>query len=364
MPQNELLSVSINIQTNEDCLSSSFDSRVVETIEKEFGYRCWSQVKTIVAVSGGPDSVALLRGMLSLAQLHGDRQPKNLIVAHVDHGLRGPESDGDAEFVRALSNQFGLEFVLANSVAIKSKDNPFGGGPSEESLRNFRYDNLLATATQLGARYVVTGHNLNDQIETILFRIFRATGIAGLSGIPPVRLGNDSVSIIRPLLNVRRWEIESYLEEIEQDYRVDSSNASSVYQRNFLRNELIPLIESRFGASVEQSLLRLAGQAREANEFIAEHAERLGNAITSETPNSIELDCSKLDSQPPIVVRQFLVQIWTRKKWPRQAMGFDWWEKICVGITAPQTGDQESLVLNMPGGIRFSRTENLATITS
>ena len=183
MPQNELLSVSINIQTNEDCLSSSFDSRVVETIEKEFGYRCWSQVKTIVAVSGGPDSVALLRGMLALAQLHGDRQPKNLIVAHVDHGLRGPESDGDAEFVRALSNQFGLEFVLANSVALLSATGTnaqaaqkTGGGPSEESLRNFRYDNLLATATQLGARYVVTGHNLNDQIETILFRIFRGTG--------------------------------------------------------------------------------------------------------------------------------------------------------------------------------------------
>ena len=215
---------------------------------------------------------------------------------------------------------------------------------------------------RLGARYIVTGHNQNDQIETILFRILRGTGLAGLSGIPSVRLGNDSVSIVRPLLKTRRSEIEAYLDEIKQDYRVDSSNSSSNYQRNYLRNELIPLIESRFGPGVESSLLRLSRQANQATAFIESQAESLGDAIVSRSPTSIQLDCSLLSSYPPILVRQFLVGVWIEQNWPRQAMGFDWWEKLCSQITAANSSDQANGVLNLPGGIRFSKAGNLATL--
>lgn len=346
----------------------------MKAIENEFGYQSWRQIKTLVAVSGGPDSVALLRGMLSIAQLNGNHKPTNLIVAHVDHGLRGSESNGDANFVKTLAARFGLEFVMANSIPMSPAHSvpdlelvePVASH-SEEQLRNFRYDNLLATATELGARYIVTGHNLNDQIETILFRIFRGTGIAGLGGIPPFRLGNDSVTITRPMLQVQRSEIEAYLSEIGQDFRVDSSNSNSHYQRNYLRNELIPLIESRFGTGIQQSLLRLGSQALEASQFIESQSESLEQSIVSTSPTSVELDCSKLVFAPPILVRQFLVRIWTKQNWPRQAMGFVWWEKICEAVSAQQTSDQTGTagsVLNLPGKIRFSRSGNVATFSA
>ncbi len=364
-----------NIQTSKDSFDRSSLPALVEAIENDFGYQSWRQIKTIIAVSGGPDSVALLRGMLDVVERNGD-QPENLIVAHVDHGLRGSESDADAKFVEALAKKFGLEFVLANSIAlapIRTDDSQYLATkqnsnepllvPSEERLRNFRYDNLLATATRLGARYIVTGHNLNDQIETILFRIFRGTGLAGLAGIPPVRLGNPSVTIVRPLLKTRRAEIEAFLAEIKQDFRVDSSNSSPNYQRNYLRNELIPLIESRFGSGLEQALLRLGCQAVQANEFIESQAERIGKAIIGIAPDSVELDCTPLQSEPPILIRQFLVGIWSKQNWPRQAMGFEWWDKICSTIGTKQSEKQSPQVLNLPGEIRFSRNGDRATFT-
>ena len=362
--------MSSEIHTIEEFYGIPSSPVVVESIENQFDYQSWRGIKTIVAVSGGPDSVALLRGMLSIANRHGDKKPDNLIVAHVDHGLRGAESTGEAEFVRELAANLGLEFVMANSIPLGSSPGLdaqtsalVGTSHSEESLRNFRYDNLLATAMRLGARYVVTGHNLNDQIETILFRIFRGTGIAGLNGIPPIRLGNESVSIVRPLLKTRRREIEDYLAEIKQDFRTDSSNESSQYQRNYLRNELIPLIESRFGPGFESSLLRLSHQASQANEFIESQSQSLSDAVVSSSATSIQLNCARLSSHPPMLVRQFLVGVWTKQNWPRQAMGFEWWEKICAEITAPKPSDKANRVLNLPGGIRFSRAGNLATLS-
>lgn len=349
--------MSTDIESSENPLSSSPAHGLVESIENQFDYQSWQGIKTIVSVSGGPDSVALLRGLLSLAQRHGDKEPKNLIVAHVDHGLRGAESTADAKFVESLAKSLGLKYFLANSIQRDAKP----ASASEESLRNFRYDNLLDTAKNLGARYIVTGHNQNDQIETILFRIFRGTGIGGLSGIPAVRLGNDSVSIVRPLLQTSRSTIEAFLREIGQEFRIDSSNRSLDYQRNFIRNQLLPLIEERFGSQTQASILRLSEQATEANAFIEAESKSLEAAIISRTPTTVQLDCSVLSSHSPLLVRQLLVGIWTSQNWPRQAMGFDWWEKICAGVTVQQPADKNAVVLNLPGGIRFTRSRNDAT---
>ncbi len=155
-------------------------SKVPANLERLFGFPNWCDVKTIVAVSGGPDSVALLRGLVTLASSHQKANPKNLVVAHVNHQLRGSDSDDDAEFVKNIAHELGLEFHLANpiktaslqSTGVKTRENPVKPDTSEEHLRNFRYENLLALASEIGARYLVTGHNQDDQIETILFRIF------------------------------------------------------------------------------------------------------------------------------------------------------------------------------------------------
>lgn len=329
----------------------------VERINRVFSFEMWEATPVVVAVSGGPDSVALLRGMLKSAEQAGYPQPKNLFVAHIDHGLRGKESDSDVVFVESLAAEHGLHFQFG-SIAPES-DFEKSLKNSEESLRNFRYEQLLKIASKVGARYIVTGHNLDDQFETILFRIFRGTGIGGLAGIPTHRLGNDSVTIIRPLLEIRRSEILAFLDSIGQTFRVDSSNSSSRYTRNYLRNELIPAIERRFGPNVSASVLRLGGQAAELNKFVSAHSNSLGNAIVEQKPRRLKLDCRKLKENPDFLVRQFLTELWTKQSWPKQDMTFQWWSKICSAIKNEPA--PEPSVLNLPGNIRFERGEDFAT---
>ena len=135
----------------------------------DLAFRCadWTPFKTLVAVSGGPDSVAVLRALLANAESVSTAAKKSLIIAHVNHGIRGPESDRDAQFVANLAAELNLSFIE------RSPETNQTSGQSEEDLRNFRYEQLQAMANQCGARYLVMGHNLDDQVETILFRFLR-----------------------------------------------------------------------------------------------------------------------------------------------------------------------------------------------
>jgi tRNA(Ile)-lysidine synthase len=157
---------------------------------------CWCDVTTLVAVSGGPDSVALLRAMVAVRRPGAGR----LIVAHFNHGLRGQQSDDEEHFVRELSARLGLACDVGRAAPAADS----GGWTSEESARRTRYAFLRDVAAQRGARYVATGHTADDQAETVLHRILRGTGIGGLSGIRRHRQLLHGVSLVRPLLAVRR----------------------------------------------------------------------------------------------------------------------------------------------------------------
>ncbi len=341
-------------------------SKVPANLERLFGFPNWCDIKTIVAVSGGPDSVALLRGLVTLASSHQKANPKNLVVAHVNHQLRGSDSDDDAEFVKNIAHELGLEFHLANpiktaslqSTGVKTRENPVKPDTSEEHLRNFRYENLLALASEIGARYLVTGHNQDDQIETILFRIFRGTGIGGLAGIPPIRLGNDSVTIVRPLLSTTRHEIEMYLQAIGQTYRVDASNSSSRYTRNFLRNELIPLIKDRFGDSFPQSIVRLGGHAEALNQLLVEQSQPLEDSILDESATGFTVDCRVAASLNPLILQNWLCRKWSQHDWPLQAMTSSWWQTIGGAIVS-----EKAQILNLPQSIRFEKRDFRATFS-
>ena len=306
----------------------------------------------MVAVSGGPDSIALLRAMLSIGSRTNDFHKQNLLVGHVNHQLRGADSDDDAQFVKTICADLGVTFLEPGSNEKQAA--PESSKPSEETLRNFRYDKLLELATQAGARYLITGHNFDDQVETILFRIFRGTGISGLAGIPRVRLGNDSVTIVRPMLNIRRREIEAYLKHINQDFRVDATNAQSDYARNFLRNELLPLVKTRFGEKTLDSLGRLGVQAMEIDTYLNQAIAPLQKSIIRQTQESIEIDRGQLKDIDPVLLRQFIIQIWKAQGWPRQAMAYRWLERICDEVIS---GTLDS-VLNLPNSVRFHQTES------
>ncbi|WP_243689383.1 tRNA lysidine(34) synthetase TilS [Geotalea toluenoxydans] len=185
----------------------------------------------IVAVSGGADSVALLDVLASL------RSSKlRLIVAHLNHCLRGSESDADEAFVRKLAGKYGVCFVTkAVDVLALSRESKMS---LEEAGRVARYRFFKELAINCKARSVAVAHHADDQAETVLMRLIRGAGGSGLRAMTSTTAG----LIIRPLLSVTRREIESYLDKKGLGYRTDSSNADLNFLRNRIRHELIPFL--------------------------------------------------------------------------------------------------------------------------
>jgi len=175
--------------------------------------------RVIVAVSGGADSVCLLDILYSLKGVLGIE----LVVAHFDHGLRPGEDASETEFVKSLAASFNCDFVTKKAgPALK-----LGSASLEERARDVRYRFLSEVKEQFSAQKIATGHNLNDQAETVLMRLLRGSGPSGLSGIPPVR----DTHIIRPLIEVTRIQIQSYLSSKGLSHITDSSNSETKHLR-------------------------------------------------------------------------------------------------------------------------------------
>ena len=185
----------------------------------------------VVAVSGGPDSVCLL-DLLNTYRCDLDIE---LVAAHFDHRLRPGEDEAETRFVEDLASSMGLSFEAGRADPGMDRQN----GSLEENARDARYRFLEQVRQMYGAHKIAVGHNLNDQAETVLMRLLRGSGPSGLAGIPPVREG----CIIRPLIEVRRDEIESYLELRGLGYMTDSSNLERGYLRNRLRLDLLPRLK-------------------------------------------------------------------------------------------------------------------------
>jgi len=223
--------------------------------------------RALVAVSGGRDSVALLHGLVRGGWT-------GLVVAHLDHGLRGAASTRDARFVTALAKRLGLESVCGTvDVAARVKA---GEGSTEAVARELRYRFLATEARRLETRNVVLGHHAEDQVETCLLNLFRGSGLAGLSGMHVERrrevlLGAETVTLrlLRPMLALRREMIDAYLREHRFRFREDATNASTGPTRNAIRLELLPLIRKTMGREVDEAILRSATIARDEEAWLA-----------------------------------------------------------------------------------------------
>jgi tRNA(Ile)-lysidine synthase len=231
--------------------------KVYLTIE---GYDLIRPGETVVcAVSGGPDSVAMLHMLGELAevqQLHW-----KLHVAHVNHGLRGPDSEGDEAFVRDLAEKAKLPFhsTQVDVRALQKKERL----TLEEAARKLRYDYLEKVALEVGAQKIALAHNLDDQAETILHRILRGTGLRGLKGMAPIRVISKKHDLfaVRPLIETERYEIETYLKDRSLAVRTDLSNLDTTITRNRIRHSLLPLIEREFNPRVKMALVKLGQTA-------------------------------------------------------------------------------------------------------
>ena len=219
----------------------------------------------LVGVSGGPDSVALLHVLREVGASLG----LSLEVAHVDHGIRGPESRDDCEFVRGMAARLSLPFHLAR-LDLREAGDRRGAGNLEARARERRYRFFAEVASERRMGKVAVGHNRDDQVETMLMWLLRGCGPEGLKGMPAARPlarspeGAGRAVLIRPLLEASRGEVLAFLESRGLDYREDPTNRDARYLRNWLRGVVLPELRSRSNGdgALERRLARLGGMLR------------------------------------------------------------------------------------------------------
>ena len=232
--------------------------------------------RVLAGVSGGADSMCLLLVLLKLA----DRLGAKIFAVHVNHCLRGEDSDEDAEFVRKFCENNGIECIVRN-VDVKSLVKTEGLS-EEEAARILRYDVFKSAAKDCGCNKIAVAHHADDQAETVLFQMFRGSGLRGISGILPVR-----DEIIRPLLCVGRDEIEDYLQKNNINFRTDATNFSTEYSRNKIRLKLLPYIKENINEGIVAHLNAVAQDAAKADAYFREEAQKIfgSNAVIE---NSID----------------------------------------------------------------------------
>jgi tRNA(Ile)-lysidine synthase len=256
-----------------------------------------------VAVSGGADSVALLRILLELRPELGIV----LCVVHLNHQLRGDDSDADQEFVSKLAEARELQFICEN---VDAKAHASANKLSLESAaRQLRYDffNRVLVSENLGR--IATAHTLDDQAETVLLKLVRGTGTRGLAGIYPSLSSQHSSpgslrnkAVIRPLLAVRRPEIEAYLSTMKQVWREDSTNRELRHTRNRLRHEILPHLEQEINPRVREALAEAADIARSEEQYWSDKTARLLPQVWNQSKNGGSL------SRDSIAQLEFAVQ--------------------------------------------------------
>ena len=294
----------------------------------------WAAAPGVVAVSGGADSVALLAAL---------RPAGRLVVAHLNHMLRGEESDADERFVRDLAQGWGLPCRVERIDTLSEAK----GGNLEAVARTARYRWFAEVAANAGAGWIATGHHADDQAETVLHRLIRGTGLQGLRGIAPLRR-DGAAPVVRPLLAIPRADLAAYLAEIGQPYRTDASNADPRFTRNRIRHELLPLLRT-FHPDVVAALGRTAAQAEEVFAQQQAEGERLLKAV--ELPangGGAVLDAAKLEAHGDPAIRLVFRAVWAREGWPTAAMTFAHWERL-AGIARGATA------ADFPGGVHVRR---------
>ena len=304
--------------------------------------------QVLIAVSGGPDSVALCH---LLHRLSPGCKVK-LMVAHIHHGLRGDEADQDAGFVQDLCLQLGLP-VMVKRVNVRSWREQHGGS-LQMAARALRYSCLFELMAENRASKIALGHNADDQAEEILLRIFRGTGQRGLAGMPP----SNRDGVIRPLLDCHRHEIITYLENHGLAFRQDRSNLKPWCQRNLLRLELLPKLQQEFNSNLSATLLRTCKIFRDEEDFwerllqswLKHNAHDHGHGAAS-------LPLEKLLETHPAMQKRLLRRVVQEVKGDLRGFGFHHTEILLNLCRSPGANRQ----IDLPGGLRVEKSYNRLT---
>ena len=309
----------------------------------------WQDLTVLVAVSGGVDSVGLLRGMTAVKPAG----PGSLYAAHFHHGLRNEDADRDQAFVQQLCVELGVPCRIGRAdVGRQAKSDRNG---LEAAARDARYRFLQQTAEQVGARYVATAHTADDQVETILHHVLRGSGLAGLAGMPRARPLGEAVTLIRPLLAFRRTELVAYLRSLGQSYRQDATNLDTRFTRNRIRHQLLPVLAEQYNPAIVEALLRLGCLARDARQVIDRVADDLSEqCVRTKNKDSVQIDCRLLSTQPRYLIREVLITVWRQQGWPQQSMGYQQWDELASRVLA-QPDDPATAQRVFPGMVTATR---------
>lgn len=342
----------------------------------------YRDIGVVVGCSGGADSVSLVRALNHLRRSgpNGERPfesrekdtdvdqwadsvPKGfLVVAHFNHGLRGDESDGDEQFVRELASELDLPFEVGRSE---------GKLDDEQSARNDRRVFFGNVARATGARYIALGHSIDDNVETVLHRLLRGTGPQGMTGISPFRALSDHPAdhdfvVCRPMLGVRRALIRMAMQDAGFAWREDRSNHESVYRRNWIRNELIPMVEQQNPHAVPAVSRFIEGQQQWADVIDSLVERWMERYLISSEPLTIAIPSPPRDASRKVakatakqsiensqaVAIEALRRCWMSRQWPLQAMGQSQWAMLYEHLNG--NGPD---VVTLPGAIRASRKD-------
>jgi tRNA(Ile)-lysidine synthase len=292
--------------------------------------------KVLVACSGGPDSLALVHLLYRLK----DEYSLALAVAHVNHMFRGAESDAEEAFVVDFCRCMNLPCYHA-AIDVPAYIETSGRSP-QDAARVKRYHYLRQVAETIGGAKIATGHHRDDQAETILLHMFRGAGSAGLSGMKAKGDG-----IIRPVLDVTRQELESYCQEHGLHPQIDSSNLKNNYLRNYLRRELMPLLEKRFNTNLTETLCRTATLIGDEHEFITHHAIDLWPTVVEEANQRIILDCQRLCSLHIAMQREIFRMAIEKKQGSLKGITFFHVERLLELAEDKNVGS----IVELPGGL-------------
>ncbi len=267
-----------------------------------------------VAVSGGADSVCLLYLLRELATTLG----LSLTILHLNHQLRADESDSDAEFVQKLGNSLGLSTVVECADIRSVRDNLEQAG--REARRQF-FTKLIA-ANRLDV--VATGHTQSDQAETVLYRLLRGSGTAGLAGVRPV----TPDGLIRPLLDCKREQVESYLRERGIHWREDSTNRDREFVRNRIRHDLLPQLMKDYNPALPQTLAQTAVLAQDEEQYWNGEVDRIAERLLTRQGHAVLLVCRDLLALPRAAARRVLRRAIELVKGDLRSIGFEHVESL------------------------------------
>lgn len=257
----------------------------------------------IIALSGGPDSVALLYLINNLSL----KYKLKLYIAHLNHGLRGKEAERDEKFCKNLAKKLKIPF-FSNKIYIKKIKDQEKGRSIEELARRERYKFLLGVAKKVNASKIVLGHTADDQVETVTMRFIRGAGTKGLSGIPPKRKLSSGVWIIRPLFCIWKDEIIQFLKKKKISFKKDSTNKKIDFLRNRIRHELIPIL-TKYNSGIKNVIQSTGNNMALIDNYLEDVIEKKFKSVANINQSKISIACNKLNRFHPAISQLLISRI-------------------------------------------------------